>query len=63
VSNSQCTLSGVGSSFIISGNTLALNVVLTFSGTFAGQKNAYVYVQGNNGLNNGWALEGTWTPE
>jgi hypothetical protein len=63
VSNSQCTLSGMGSSHSTSGNTLTLNVALTFTTTFAGQKNAYVYVQGNDGLNNGgWASEGTWTP-
>jgi hypothetical protein len=63
VSNSQCTLSGTGSSYGTSGDTMTLTVALSFSGaTFAGQKNAYVYVQGDNGLSNGWHLEGTWTP-
>jgi YVTN family beta-propeller protein len=61
ISNSQCTLSGSAAS--ISGNKLTLIVALTFSGTFTGQKNAYVYAQGNNGLNNGgWVQKGTWTP-
>jgi hypothetical protein len=63
LSNSQCTLNGAGSSVSTSGNNLTLNVSLTFSGTLTGQKNAYVYVQGNDGLNNGgFAQEGTWTP-
>jgi YVTN family beta-propeller protein len=62
-SNGQCTLNGAGSSVSTSGNNLTLNVSLTFSGTFTGAKNAYVYVQGNNGSNNGgWQQEGTWTP-
>jgi hypothetical protein len=63
VSNSQCTLSGTGSSYSTSGNTLTLTVALTFSATFTAQQNAYVYVQGNNGLNNGgWAQWGSWMP-
>jgi hypothetical protein len=63
VSNSQCTLNGAGSSISTSGNNLTLNVSLTFSGTFVGQKNTYVYVQGNNGANNGgFAQKGTWIP-
>src|ERR1700730_10391197 len=62
VSNSQCTLSGTGSSFSKSGNNLTLSIALTFSGTFTGQKNAYLYAAGNNGLNSGWVLKGTWTP-
>jgi hypothetical protein len=62
VSNSQCTLSGTGSSFSTSGNNLTLSVALTFTGTFTGTKNVYGYATGNNGLNSGWVQKGTWTP-
>jgi hypothetical protein len=63
VSNSQCTLTGSGTSSIMAGNTLTLNVTLTFSGTFTGAKNAYVFLQGYDGLDSGgWQPVGTWTP-
>ena len=63
VSNSQCTLSGAGSSYSTSANVLSLTVALSFSATLTAQQNAYVYVQGTNGLNNGgWAQWGSWVP-
>jgi hypothetical protein len=61
VSNSQCTLNGTGSSFSISGNNLTLNVNLTFSGTFTGQKDVYLYANGRT-ANTSFVLEGTWAP-
>jgi len=61
VSNSQCTLTGAGSSFGVSGNNLTLNVELTFTGTFLGQKNVYLYAVGKT-QNSSWLQEGTWTP-
>jgi hypothetical protein len=60
-SNSQCTLNGTGSFFSVSGNDLTLNVALTFSDSFVGQKNVYLYAAGLNG-NSGWVKEGTWIP-
>jgi hypothetical protein len=62
VSNSQCTLSGTGSSFSKSGNNLTLRVALTFTGTFTGQKKVYLYAWGNTGLSSGWVQKGTWMP-
>lgn len=62
VSNNQCTLAGTGSSFSKAGDNLTLNVALTFTSTFTGLKNMYVYAAGNDGLNTGWVKEGTWTP-
>jgi hypothetical protein len=62
VSNSQCTLSGTGSSYSVSGNNATLSVALTFSGTFTGQKNAYLAATENNASTSGWVLKGTWTP-
>jgi hypothetical protein len=62
VSNSQCTLNGTGSSFSTSGNNLTLNVSLTFTGTFTGQKNVYLLAACTTGTTGNWVLKGTWTP-
>jgi hypothetical protein len=62
VSNSQCTLSAAGSSTSTAGNNFTLRVAVTFSVTYTGQKNAFVYAGANNGTNTGWVLKGTWTP-
>lgn len=62
VSNSQCTLSGTGSSYGVGGNNATLAVALTFSGTFTGQKNISLLAQAKNGSTSGWVQEGTWTP-
>jgi hypothetical protein len=61
VSNTQCSLSGTGASVSKVGNTLTLNVAVTFAVSFTGTKTAYVYASGNNGLSTGWVLMGTWT--
>ena len=61
VSNSQCTLTGTESSFSTSGDSLTLNVALTFSGTFVGLKNGYLHAVGKT-QSSGWIQEGAWTP-
>jgi hypothetical protein len=61
INNSQCTLAGTGSSISTSGNNFTLNLALTFSGTFTGQQNVYMYALGEHN-NSGWVTEGTWTP-
>jgi hypothetical protein len=61
-SNSQCTLNAGSSSVSTTGNDLTLNVSLSFTGTFAGAKNVYLYAVGISGQNSGWMMEGTWTP-
>jgi hypothetical protein len=61
-SNSQCTLSAASSSVTTLGNDLTLTVEVTFSGTFVGAKNEYLYAYGLSGQNTGWVNEGTWTP-
>jgi hypothetical protein len=62
VSNNQCTLAGTGSSYTPSGNNATLVVALTFTGTFTGQKNVYLYAIDTNGTNTGFVPAGTWTP-
>src|SRR6185295_14240456 len=61
VSNSQCTLSSGGSSVSSSGNTLTVNIVLTFQPAFAGAKNIYLFALDTAGLKTaGWQNVGTW---
>jgi len=61
-SNSQCTLNAASSSVTTLGNNLTLNAALTFSGTFLGARNVYLYAAGSSGLNSAWHKEGAWTP-
>jgi hypothetical protein len=61
-SNRQCTLNAVQSSVSTAGNNLTLHVALSFSGTFVGAQNVYLYAGGLSGQNSGWVKEGTWTP-
>jgi len=61
VSNSQCKLSGTGSSYSTSGNTATLNVSLTFNVAFlAATEHIYLYAAEANGTSVGWSKEGTW---
>jgi hypothetical protein len=62
VSNSQCTLNNVGSSVSISGSTLTLNVALTFSKSFIGQKQIFLSGLGSVNSLQPFIPEGTWTP-
>jgi len=61
LSNSQCTLNGTGSSVVTSGNTLTLNLAITFQPGFAGAKNAYGDAMAAGGINSGWQTLGSWT--
>jgi hypothetical protein len=60
VSNSQCTLSGSGSSVTISGTQLVLAPALTFLPAFGGAKSIYMDA-GAGALNSGWQTMGSWT--
>ncbi|MBV9781379.1 MAG: hypothetical protein JOY62_15550, partial [Acidobacteriaceae bacterium] len=60
ISNSQCTLSGSASSVSTSGNNLTMVVSLTFSPSFAGQKNVYMRAIDNEGLDTGFQQKGTF---
>jgi hypothetical protein len=58
--NSQCAIDPTGSSAIPSGNTLTVNIAVTFKNAFAGAKSVFLY--GTNGvINSGWQTRGTWT--
>jgi hypothetical protein len=60
VSNSQCTLSGTGSSYNASGKTATLSVALTFTATLP--TNIYLYASEANATasTSGWIKLGTW---
>ncbi|MGA3026414.1 MAG: hypothetical protein ABSF98_16740, partial [Bryobacteraceae bacterium] len=60
LSNSQCTLNAGASSVSGAGNTLSLDLAVSFTGGFAGPKNVYGYAADNGGLNSGWQMLGTW---
>lgn len=58
--NSQCSLNVAGSTLSGSGNTLTLNVTLTFKAAFAGAKSVFVWVENAAGTAN-WQTLGRWT--
>jgi hypothetical protein len=59
--NSQCSVNTVASSVALNGNTLTLNLAITFKPAFAGAKNIYLYGADVSGSNSGWQQRGTWT--
>jgi hypothetical protein len=58
--NSQCSVNAGASSVSASGNTLTLNLAISFAAGFAGAKNLYMEVQ-NATQDSGWSAYGTWT--
>jgi hypothetical protein len=59
--NSQCSLNVATTSVALNGNTLTLNLAMTFKPAYAGAKNAYLYAADISGPNSGWQQLGTWT--
>src|SRR5205823_1265820 len=59
--NSQCTLSGVGSTVAGAGNTLSITLNLSFGAAFGGTKSIFMYAVDNGGMNSGWQNRGSWT--
>jgi hypothetical protein len=58
--NSQCSVNAAASSASGSGNTLTVDLALTFLAAFSGAKNIYMDVfDGKN--DSGWGQHGTWT--
>ena len=57
--NSQCTLTGLGSSVAGSGNTLTTTLQLSFSPAFGPTHNVYLYAADQAGMNSGWQKLGT----
>jgi hypothetical protein len=58
--NSQCIVSGTGSTVSFGATSITITVNITFSASFAGAKNSFLYAS-ENGYNSGWRQVGTWT--
>jgi hypothetical protein len=61
--NSQCSLNVGATTVVPSGNTLTLNLPLTFKPAYAGAKNVYLYATDVSGPNSGWQQLGAWTAQ
>ncbi len=59
--NSQCILQPSAITAALNGNTLTLNLPLTFKSGFAGSRNVYAEVR-NATHDSGWSQMGTWNP-
>ena len=59
--NSQCSLNVATATVAPSGNTLTLNLTVTFLPAFAGAKNIYLHAVDMSGANSGWQQLGAWT--
>lgn len=61
LTNSQCTINTLQASVNGLGNTLTVNISITFNPAFAGAKSVYMLASDVAGLNSGWQTKGTWT--
>lgn len=61
VSNSQCTLNGIGSTGSAAGTNLTITYNLSFSAGFAGAKQIYMQTADNTGIIEVWHQMGSWT--
>jgi YVTN family beta-propeller protein len=62
LSNSQCTISGSGTSVVRSGAALTLNLDVTASPTYTAAQTIFLFADDNSGANTGLVNAGTWTP-
>ena len=60
LSNSQCTIQAAGSSALLSGNTLALTLSITFNPNFAGNRVIYLAARDAGVNNTGWKTMGVY---
>jgi uncharacterized protein YhjY with autotransporter beta-barrel domain len=60
LANSQCSVNLGASSKSGSGNNLTVDLAITFSGSFAGTKNLFVYALDQQYQNSGWQNKGSW---
>jgi uncharacterized repeat protein (TIGR01451 family) len=62
LSNSQCTVNGVGTSVSGSNQTLTLELSVSAAASFTGSKQVYMGVVDSEGSKSGWVKRGMWTP-
>src|ERR1019366_8096557 len=61
IQNSQCTVNAGSTTVSPSGNTLTLNLPVTFAAGYAGAKTTYRWAGDAGGSNSGWQPRGAWT--
>jgi hypothetical protein len=61
LSNGQCTITGAGTTAVVSGNTLTLTLNLTMSQSYQGSKVIWAAARTMAEVNSGWQAMGTWT--
>jgi len=59
--NSQCSLNVATATVVPSGNTLTLNLPMTFKPPYAGVKNVYLHAVDVSGTGSTWQQFGSWT--
>ncbi len=59
--NSQCSVSMGSTTVALNGNSLILNLAVTFNSSFSGSKSIYLWAAEAGGINSGWQSRGTWT--
>jgi hypothetical protein len=60
--NSQCVIAlGGSTTATLSGNTLTVNLAVTFGSGFNGAKNIDMYTENSSGANTGWQTRGAYT--
>jgi len=59
--NSQCAISLSAAAVTAGGNTLTVNLPVTFKPGFAGFKWIFMYASGISGPNSDWQIRGSWT--
>jgi hypothetical protein len=60
-SNSHCTVTGLGSSMTQSGNTVTLDVAITFRSGWTGTKQIHMLAWDWRSVSSGWQYRGLWT--
>jgi hypothetical protein len=59
--NSQCALNVAATTKTLNGNSLTVNLALTFAASYTGAKNVYLWAGDGSGSKTGWQQLGTWT--
>jgi hypothetical protein len=58
--NSQCSINVGATTVVSSGNNVTLSIPMTFTPSFAGAKQVWMYALGST-ASSGWQQRGTWT--
>ncbi|MFN9895784.1 MAG: InlB B-repeat-containing protein [Acidobacteriota bacterium] len=58
ISNGQCTISGVGTSAVSSGNSLTLTLAVSYAAAFRGNRVIYTAAQSISNISSGWQTMG-----